>query len=193
MTERVDAKVAEILSKVKDIDIEQDLKDLLQLKKAADIVPVELEIPVEEVVKRYPITDSWEIVRCKGCFFFHSTCFWVVAKPTLANNGQGGALYEWLEMYCDYMDNRDDFPADEQEQRDILCQLTAQVLSLPLDIFSDLNFCLDVAMFITQKRTERFEEIIKQSEQKVELTKQDILDNAEFEAMMLQEKPRHEN
>lgn len=190
MKERVEAKVAEILEKAKGSDIEKDLRELLTLKGQADIVPVELEIPVEEVVRRYPITDAWEIVRCKTCFFFHANSFYVVSKPTLANNGKGGALYEWLEMYCDYVDNKDDFTPDQREYRDILCQLTAQVLSLPLDIFTDMDYCVDVAMYITQKRTELFEKVLKEAEKPVVISPEDAVLNAEFEKVVEEESKR---
>ena len=69
-----------------------------------DIKPVELCIAVDDVVKRYPVTEAMEIVRCKTCFFFHSTGFFAVSRPTVANNLQGGALFETLRWYCDYMD-----------------------------------------------------------------------------------------
>lgn len=149
------------------------------------ITNVEICIEESEVVKRYPVSEAVEIVRCRTAIFFHSTCFWVVSKPTLANNMKGGALFEMLSWYCDYQDERDSYPAEQQESYDTLCSVIAGILSLPLDVFTDINFCLDIADYITKRRNEYYEALIKEAEQEKPETLEDALADAEYEAEVL--------
>lgn len=162
-------------------DAEKTLDEILLLQKQIDVVPTELDIPVDEVVKRYPVTEAIEIVRCKTAIFFHSTCFWVVSKPTLANNGKGGALFEMLSWYCDYLDTRSEFDEDEKENFDVLCSVIINILSLPLDIFTDLDFTLDIANYILEKRTEYYTRLAEEASKGHEDTVEDAIANAEFE------------
>lgn len=150
-----------------------------------EINPVELCIEADEVVKRYPITEAMEIVRCRTSIFFHSTGFFAVSKPTLANNLKGGALFETLQWYCDYMDGREDYSKEEQEKYDIFASLIVSVLTLPLDIFTDVDFMLDVANFITQKRNEYYDRITADASEEHPETLEDALENAAFEGEVL--------
>ena len=152
------------------------------------VVPVEVCIEQSEVVKRYPITEALEIVRCKTAIFFHSTCFWVVSKPTLANNMKGGALFEMLQWYCDYQDERDKYSAEDQEKYDTLCAVIVNLLTIPLDAFTDINYCLDLGDATLKLRNEYYERLAKEAENVKEETLEDALADAEFEGeMMMQE------
>lgn len=148
---------------------------------AEKIEPMEIDIAVKDVVKRYPVTEATEIVRCRTSIFFHSTCFWVVSKPTVANNGRGGALYEMLTWYCDYKDNRDTFSAEEQQTYDTLCDMVINILTVPLDIFTDMDYCLDVAQSIIEKRSAFYERLAQEASVEREETEADAIANAEFE------------
>lgn len=143
---------------------------------------VEVCIEESEVVKRYPISEAVEIVRCRTAIFFHSTCFWVVSKPTLANNLKGGALFEMLSWYCDYQDNRDKYPEEERDGYDTFCAMISNILSLPLDVFTDTEFCLDIAQYIVKRRNEYYEKLIKEAAEEKPETLEDALANAEYEA-----------
>ena len=117
----------------------------------------ELSIPTAGVIKRYKVTEAIEIVRCKKMIYLHSNSFWVVSKPTLANNAKGGALYEMLTWYCDYMDSRESYGPEEQKVNDTMCTMIVSDLMLPLDIFTDMNFCVDISQYIMTKRAEFYE------------------------------------
>lgn len=145
-------------------------------------VPVEVCIEQNEVVKRYPITEAIEIVRCRTAIFFHSTCFWAVSKPTIANNLKGGALFEMLEWYCDYQDQRDTYSEEDRLKYDTLCSVMVNIFTLPLDAFTDVNFCLDLGEAIVKLRNEYYERLIKESEQEKPETLEDALENAKYEA-----------
>lgn len=147
-----------------------------------EIKPVELCIEADEVVKRYPVSEAIEIVRCRTSFFLHSTCFWVVSKPTMANNFKGGALFEMLQWYCDYQDSRESYPKEEQEKYDTLCDVVVSSLILPLDLFTDINFCLDVAEDILNRRKQYYQRLQEEAEKEKPETLEDALENAAFEA-----------
>lgn len=149
------------------------------------ITDVELCIEQSEVIKRYKISEAIEIVRCRTAIFFHSTCFWVVSKPTVANNLKGGALFEMLTWYCDYQDERDKYPEDERANYDTLCAVIAGLLSLPLDVFTDIGFCLDIADYVTKRRNQYYEVLIKEAEEEKPETLEDALADAEYEAEVL--------
>ena len=146
---------------------------------------VELCIENDEVVKRYPVTEAIEIVRCKTSIFFHSTGFFAVSKPTLANNLKGGALFEMLQWYCDYKDNREEYTPEEQERYDTICDMMVTIFTLPLDVFTDIDFMLDVADSILQKRNEYYGRLIAEAETPRAETLEDALENIAFEGEML--------
>ena len=142
---------------------------------------VELCIENDEVVKRYKVTDAIEIVRCKTSIFFHSTGFFAVSKPTLANNLKGGALFEMLQWYCDYKDSRDEYTPEEQVRYDTVCDMIVVILTLPLDVFTDIDFMLDIADSILQKRNEYYGRLVTEAATPREETLEDVLENVAFE------------
>ena len=146
------------------------------------VKPVELCIECDEVVKRYPVTEAIEIVRCNSAIFFHSTGFFAVSKPTLANNLKGGALFETLQWYCDYMDSRDDYSKEDQERYDAVAAMMVNVLTLPLDVFTDIDLMIDISDFILKKRNEYYERLQAEASVLKPETVEDAIANATFEA-----------
>lgn len=147
-----------------------------------EIKPVEISIEESEVVKRYKITEAMEIVRCRTAIFFHSTCFWVVSKPTMANNLKGGALFETLQWYCDYMDERDTYTEEEQERYDTFSAMIVSLLTLPLDAFTDMDFCIGLADMVLEKRNAYYTKLTEEAAVERPETLEDALENAAFEA-----------
>lgn len=162
------------------------IDELIRLQKEYDVVPTEVDIPVDEVVKRYAVTDAWEIVRCKTAIFFHTNSFWIISRPTLANNLQGGALYEMLSWFCDYQDVRDSVTGDERVDYDTVCDMMCHIFSLPLDVFTDMDFCIDVATDILNRRKEYFARLEERMNTPHEDTVEDLSRNAAFEQEYLQ-------
>lgn len=178
---KIDALKKEIVENPGD-KLRDKLDELLLLQRQADVIPVELIIEEGSVVKRYPISEAMEIVRCKTAIFLHSTCFWVVSKPTLANNMRGGALYEMLDWYCDYMDSRDEYTDEERDTFDIVCTMIVNILSLPLDAFTDMNYCIDVAHHILTSRADYYNRIADEATKESEENFGDALEDAVLEA-----------
>lgn len=161
----------------------EQLENLLSLKQQYDAAGKELEITDDQVVKRYKISESWEIVRCKTAIFFHANSFWVVSRPTMANNLAGGALYEMLTWWCDYQDNMEDTPANQREIYDTLAVLVTHIMSLPLDIFADMDMCLDIGKYILERRAEFYEKIMAEQKEREE-TAEDLAQNEAFEEIV---------
>lgn len=147
--------------------------------------PVELLIEEGDIVKRYKVTEAIEIVRCRTFIYLHATGFFVVSKPTLANNLHGGALFETLKWYCDYMDKRDEYNAEDQEQYDTICAMIINALTLPLDIFTNQDFMVDVSNEIIKKRNAYYERLQKEAAEPRKDTLEDELANIAFEAEVM--------
>ena len=95
---------------------------------------------------------------------------------------QGGALYEMLSWYCDYMDRRDEMEdSDEKDIFDTVCAQIANILSLPLDVFTDTAFMLNISNYILKARNIYYDALAKQAEAGHEDTVQDLIDNQLFE------------
>lgn len=150
-----------------------------------EIKPIELCIESDEVVKRYPVTEAMEIVRCRTSIFFHSTGLFVVSKPTLANNLKGGALFETLQWYCDYIDERENYSEEEKDKYDVFASMIINLLTLPLDIFTDIDFMLDVSEYVLRKRNEYYERLQAEASEVRPETLQDELENVAFEGEVL--------
>lgn len=150
-----------------------------------EIKPVELCIEADEVVKRYPITEALEIVRCRTSIYFHSTGFFVVSNPTLANNLKGGALFETLQWYCDYMDSREEYSEEDREKYDTFAAMIVTLLTLPLDVFTDIDFMLDISEYILKRRNEYYERLNAEAAEPRQETLGDALENAAFEGEVL--------
>lgn len=151
------------------------------------VAPVELCIECDDVIKRYPVSEAIEIVRCRTSIFLHSTCFWMVSKPTLANNLKGGALFEMLQWYCDYMDEREKYSDEDKEKFDTITAMMVNALTLPLDIFTDMDFMLDISDYILEKRSAYYGRLVKEASEEKPETLEDAMANLEFEASVLAE------
>lgn len=161
--------------------LRKEINELLDLKSQVDIKPVEICIEPDEVVKRYPIGSSMEILRCSTKFCFKSPYVWLVVKPSLANNLSGGALYETLEWCCDYMDSRENLPEDEVERNDTFVQMVVHLLTIPMDAFTDMDYTFELADAIITRRVAFYDRIAKQAQKVREDTMEDIVANLAFE------------
>lgn len=146
-----------------------------------------LSFKEEDVEARYNVTETLEVVKCRNAVFLHCNGFWVVSKPTMANNGQGGALYQTMLWLCDTLASGN---ADENVRT--LVSMMAMVLTLPLDCFADMHykdedgeehtFFMDVATAVVTLREQYYTRIAKEAETVHEETEEDLRKNAEFYA-----------
>ena len=99
-----------------------------------------------------------------------------------ANNMKGGALFEMLEWYCDYMDSLEDYTPEERENFDVVCTMIVNILTLPMDVFSDMNYCMDVAHDILTRRAAYYNKLADEAEKESEESVDSAIADAAFEA-----------
>ena len=147
--------------------------------------PVELEILSDEVKARYEVSGALELVRCRTAIYLHCNGYWLVSRPTMANNGKGGALYEILSWYCDWMDRRKDATQAEKDTNDALCSMIVSLLTLPLDVFTDMDFMVGIAHEVITRRAEYYGRLASMPLK--EETEQDVAENEVFRNAILAE------
>lgn len=146
---------------------------------------VELEISSDEVLARYEVSEAIELVRCRTAIFLHCNGYWLVSRPTMANNGKGGALYEMLSWYCEWIDRRKDATQTEKDTNDALSTIIVSLLTLPLDVFTDMDFMIGIAHEVITRRAEYYAKLASTPLKKE--TEHDIVENEAFRKTVLAE------
>lgn len=116
-----------------------------------------------EVVKRYPLGSGWELVKCRRGIYFKGLNYYAVSIPIHGTDGKEGSLYEMLNWICEYMDRRDEEYTDDKERglRDTIRDLAIQILSLPMEAFSDDDFFMTVSGDIIDRKNYYYLDIAK--------------------------------
>ena len=181
---RIDENTSKILANAKDDKlVGKCLEELRLAWKEAEIEPIEVEVLTKDVEKRYNLGGSAEMIMCKTCIVYHQNGYYVVSKPTMANNLKGGALFEMLQWFCDWQDARDEETDEEKKERnDTLCMMIAHLLTVPCDAFTDVEFMVDIADYIINRRARYYESLVEKAKEEKPETLEDALDNLEFEA-----------
>lgn len=173
------------LAELKDGKLDTELLDsLLDDIKALVQVPVEVIVPLEDVIKEYGFGSIF-ISRCKNCFVWKTANYRAVIEPSynydLSNNG--GSLYSVLTEICDIADKRDagTITDDEEKSYDISIMLVSVAFTLPVMMFSDVTFAINVYKHIMDE----FKASLERAKSKLnEETPEDIAANQEFERIM---------
>ena len=147
--------------------------------------PVEIEIASDEVKSRYEVSGAIELVRCRTAIYMHCNGYWLVSRPTMANNGKGGALYEMLSWYCGWMDRRKDATQAEKDTNDALATIIVSLLTLPLDVFTDMDFMTGIAHEVITRRSEYYGRLASMPLK--EETESDVVENEAFRKSVLAE------
>lgn len=160
------------------------LDSLIDDVKALCHVPVEVFVPLMDVLKEYDF-GSFHISRCKNCFVWKTVNFRSVVEPSYnydMSNG-GGALYASLTELCELADKMADMTAtdDEKMSYEISLMLTGPAFSLPVLMFSDPIFAVNVFKCIMDEMKKMIE---RKSENLREESQEDIAKNQAFEAIM---------
>jgi len=144
--------------------------ELLGLQAQLDVVPVEVMVPEDEVVCRYKIAEGVEIVKCRTCIVFRHSNMSMVVNPTMAKDG--GSLYSTLKWFCDYQESD-----KKDEDLDNYCLVIVHLLSLPVDLFYDIPFCVDIAGYVFKKQSECYEALLNRLNKE---TEEDVMANDQF-------------
>lgn len=182
INEMLEQKVAELCNGSE--ETKAKVEEILSLQRQIDIKPMEIHIEESEVRERYKITEAMEIIRCDTKICFHTPYFWVISKPSLANNLKGGALYETLEWLCDYKANRNEYSEEDRERYDTYVNVVVSLLALPLDVFTDMDFTLDIATDVMEKRAAYYERLTQKAKEIKKETLEEINENLQFEASL---------
>ena len=176
------------LAELKDGKLDIELLDsLLDDIKALVHVPTEVIVPLEDVIKEYDF-GSFFISRCKNCFVWKTANYRAVIEPSynygISNNG--GSLYSVLTEICDLADKKDigTITDDEEKSYDISILFISVAFTLPVMMFSDVTFAINVYNHIMDE----FKASLERAQSKLsEETAEDVAANQEFERIMRDE------
>lgn len=146
----------------------------------------ELAIATEDIVGRHSVTEAIELVKTKTAIYLHSNGFWLVSKPTFANNMKGGALYEMLNIIFDWLEGKEEVNPEEKEFRETAITAAISTLLLPQDVFADFDFFIDIATYINKKRSELYKSIEAQSQEPTQETPESIALDKAFEDSVME-------
>lgn len=129
------------------VSLVNDLRDVSDEKCA-------VRISLESVIDEYEF-GSFSIVRCSDCFVWKSFNCRAVVYPSYnldLSNG-GGALYSAMDELCGLAekDRKHLLSEDGKTEKDILLMLVSCAFTLPVMMFSDSMFAVDVYRFIMNR------------------------------------------
>ena len=171
---KIDEVIAQIKTNSKDAHFAETLVDkLLSLKGQKDVEPMELCVPLKEVINRYDF-GSFEIVNCKGGIMFHAKGgYYAYVTP------RSKELYEHLSLIVDFKERFDELTEDEKKLYDNLFSATTMIMQIPMFAPSSVGMFFNVANFAAEELNSFVEGIMKQP-----LQEENHQDNAEYENLM---------
>ena len=182
MEKEIIEKIDRVIELVPEDKREEARTRIEEIAQRAAATPTEIDIPVSEVVKRYPVTEAIEVVRCKKEVFLHSANFYLVVRPGVANNMQGGSLYQALVWFCESIDRRDTETDEEKTLHAQYRDLMIALLTLPSEMFGDVEYSVALGKAITEEKVKYYERLLKTARERGLLpeTEGDAKANAEF-------------
>lgn len=144
--------------------------------------PVEIEVPESEVVKRYPVTEAIEIVKCRKEMLLHVSNFYLVVRPGVANNFAGGSLYQALKWYCESIDNDSSYTEEERQTNADYRAVMIMLLTLPLEMFGDAEYSVNLALAVLTEKRNYYRRLSDEAALRgaAPETEDDAIANAEF-------------
>ena len=160
--------------------------ELVDAVMQRSLEPYEVAVPLDDVIKEY-VFDSYRISRCRNCFVWKTSGFSAVVKPVYnydLSNG-GGSLYSVLTEICDLADKKDagTITDDEEKSYDISIMLVSVAFTLPVMMFSDTTFAINVYMNIMDEFKASLERVQGSLNDEAP---EDIAKNQMFENMMME-------
>lgn len=130
-----------------------DLKDLSDEK-------CETRIPLERITDVFEF-GNFSIIKCTDCFVWKSFNYRAIVYPSYnfdMSNG-GGALYGTIEELCllAEKDRKHLLTEDEKEEKNMLLMLVTFAFTLPVMMFNDSAFAVDVYLYAMNKWTKSLE------------------------------------
>lgn len=160
------------------------LKRLLDSVKEVSNTRHVVDVPLDEVEDEFAF-GLCSIIRCKKCFIWKSGNYRAVVYPSYdigLTNG-GGALYGTLDELCALAekDRRHLLTDNDKEERDVLQMLVTMAFTLPVMMFSDTSFAVDVYKYVMDRWKTSLEQALERIKEE---TEEDIAKNQQYEDMM---------
>lgn len=141
---------------------------LLSLKGQYDVEPTLVHVPIESIIKTYDY-GHFKLYRTDKGIVFHMADMYQLISPMTQ------ALYGQLDWLLDQKDNLLLLNEEQKEIYDALFGATMAILMAPGIAFSNEEYYIDIATYITSKQNELFEKLLNQ-----DLQPEDAVADAEF-------------
>lgn len=171
---KIDEVIAQIKVNSKDSHFAETLVDkLLSLKGQKDVEPVELCVPLKDVINRYDY-DSFEIVNCKSGIIFHAKGgYYAFVTPRMK------ALYEHLAFIVDLKSRFDELDEGEKTIYDNLLSATTMIMQIPIFAPSSASMLFKVANYAAEELNSFVDSLLNK-----ELIEEHHQEIAEYENLM---------
>lgn len=139
-----------------------------------------ISIPENEITERITVTEGIELIRYSEGIALHFGGMWLVSRPTESLNVRGGSLYETLDNLCELYSGK---KQDADEDLKAFGTAAISTLLLPVELFSDAQYFIDIARYVLDRRTQLYNAIVRKAE---EGSYPDPIGDAEFMATVRQ-------
>lgn len=141
---------------------------LLSLKGQYDVEPTLVHVPISSIIKTYDY-GHFKLYRTEKGIVFHIAGMYQLIPPMMQT------LYGQLEWLLDQKDNLLLLNEEQREMYDAIFGATMVILMNPSICFSDDEYYIDIATYITSKQNELFEKLLNE-----DLQPEDVVADTEF-------------
>lgn len=171
--DKLKKEIKEISIKLKGICNDAKFADeligrLLSLKGQYDVEPTLVHVPITSIIKTYDY-GHFRLYRTEKGIVFHMSGIYQLIPP------MAQTLYGQLNWLLDQKDNLPLLNDEQKEIYDALFGATTAILMAPGVAFSNDEYYIGLATYITQKQNELFEKLLNQ-----DLQPEDAAADAEF-------------
>lgn len=141
---------------------------LLSLKGQYDVEPTLVHVPITSIIKTYDY-GHFRLYRTDKGIVFHMAGMYQFIPPMMQT------LYGQLDFLLDQKDKYVSLSDEEKDIYDTVFGATMAILMNPTICFSNEDYWIDIATYITSKQNELFEKLLNE-----DLQPEDALADAEF-------------
>lgn len=157
---KLNKEIKEVCVKLKGICNDAKFADelidrLLSLKGQYDLEPTLVHVPITSVIKTYDY-GHFKLYRTDKGIVFHMAGVYQFIPPI------SQTLYGQLNWLLDQKDNLILLNEEQKEIYDALFGATMAILMAPGIAFSNEEYYIDIATYITQKQNELFEKLLNE-------------------------------
>lgn len=128
---------------------------LLSLKGQYDVEPTLVHVPITSIIKTYDY-GHFKLYRTDKGIVFHMAGMYQLIPPMMQT------LYGQLDFLLDQKDKYVSLSDEEKDIYDTVFGATMAILMNPNIAFSDEEYYIDIATYITSKQNELFEKLLNE-------------------------------